>query len=230
MRILSSLCVLCSFCVLVSAAQATAQAPRQPPVKLQSGETIVPGECLTKEELDLNRGLQALTRPTIGVEQPNGDDPPRFNPQYLVGRWTIEGVVPDSPLSPAGEMTGIETVRHVDGCTYESTIEMKIPGGSFKVEALIVYDRQAGYMVRRERDSRGFELLKTGVVGGDSGGYFSHHWEAPLITYKGTRLSLKGTTFFASPDNYRLRMQLSAAGQPPMNYGTIWWRRDTSKK
>jgi hypothetical protein len=205
---------------------ALAQPERQPPVKLEPGETIVPGECLTKEELDLNRALQALTRPTIGVERPDGDDPLRFNPHYFVGKWTIEGVIPESALGPAGEMMGVETVRHVDSCIYESTTEIKAPGGTYKVDSLIVYDRQAGYMVRRERDSRGFELLKTGVVGGDPGGYFSHHWEAPAIAYKGTRLRLKGTTFLASPENYRLRMQLSPDGQSFTNYGTIWWRRE----
>ena len=198
----------------------------QPPVKLQPGETVVPGECLTKEELDLNRALLALTRPTVGVERPDSDDSPRFNPHYFVGTWTIEGVVPESPLGPAGEMTGTEKVRHVEGCTYESTAEIKTPAGAYKVDTVLVYDRQAGYLVRREKDSRGFELLKVGVVGGDAGGYYSHHWDAPAVTYKGARLHLKGSTFLASPDNFRLRMQLSADGQPPMNYGTIWWRRE----
>jgi hypothetical protein len=127
-------------------------------------------------------------------------------------------------------MTGVETVRRLDGCTYESTAEIKLPGGAFKVETLMVYDRVAGYLVRRERDGRGFELLKVGVVGGDPGGYFSHHWDAPLITYKKERLHLKGTTWFSSPDNYRLRMQLAVGSQPPVNYGTIWWRREGAKK
>jgi hypothetical protein len=225
------LCALCCLAVLVVVpvfAQPTAQ--REPPVKLQPGESAVPGQCLTKEELDLNRALRALTRPTVGVENPDGDDPLRFDPHYLVGRWTIEGVVPESPLSPAGDMTGVETVRHVDGCTYQAVAEMKTPGGAYKVESVIVYDRAAGYMVRREKDSRGFELLKVGVVGGDAGGYFSHHWNAPSVTYKGARLHLNGSTFFASPDNYRLRMQLAADGQAPMNYGTIWWRRDAAQR
>jgi hypothetical protein len=204
---------------------AAAQPTRQPPVKLQPGETTVAGECLTKEELDLNRALQALTRPTIGVEQADGDDALRFNPHYFLGKWTIDGVLPESPLGPAGEMTGVETVRHLDGCTYESTAQVKTPGGAYTIDSLIVYDRQAGYMVRRERDSRGFEVLKIGVVGGDAGGYFSHHWEAPAFRYKGAPLRVKGTTFLASPDNYRLRMQLSLDGKSFTNYGTIWWRR-----
>jgi hypothetical protein len=207
-----------------------AQPPRQPPVKLQPGETPVAGECLMKEELELNRALQALTRPTIGVEQPNGDDPLRFNPHYFIGTWTIEGVLPESPLAPAGEMTGVETIRHVDGCTYESAMQARVPEGAFTVKSLIVYDRQAGYMVRLEEDSRGFQLLKTGVVGGDAGGYSSHHWEAPAFTYQGKRLRLKGSTFLASPDNHRLRMQMSSDGQPFTNYGTIWWRREGAKR
>ena len=33
----------------------------QPSVKLQAGETAVPGECLSKEELDLNQRLHART-------------------------------------------------------------------------------------------------------------------------------------------------------------------------
>src|SRR5262245_28914629 len=71
----------------------------QPAVKIQAGETAVPGECLTKEELDLNQRLKALTRPTRGVEAgADSDDPIRFNPGYLVGKWNVEGVVPESPL------------------------------------------------------------------------------------------------------------------------------------
>jgi hypothetical protein len=216
------------FLVLLASA-VRSQTPLQPPVKLQPGETAVPGECLWKEELDLNRALQALTRPTIGVEQPDGDDQPQFNPHYFIGKWLIDGVVPESPLGAAGEITGVETIRHVDGCTYESAIQAKAPSGTFTVKSLMVYDRQAGYMVRLEQDSRGFQLLKTGVVGGDAGGYSSHHWEAPAFTYKGKRVRLKGTTFLASPDNHRLRMQISADGQPFTNYGTIWWRREGAK-
>jgi hypothetical protein len=208
-----------------------AQAAAQPTLKLQPGETAVPGECLTKEELELNRGLQALTRPTRGVEAgPNADDPLRFNPNYFVGKWTIEGVLPESPLGPAGDISGIDTVRHVSGCTYESVLQAKGPAGAFTVKSLMVYDRRAGYMVRQEQDSRGFQLLKTGVIGGDAGGYFSHHWEAVEFTFKGKRVRLQGSTFLSSPDNYRLRMQISVDGQPLTNYGTLWWTREGAKK
>jgi len=205
---------------------AQAPPPQEPPVKLRPGETAVAGECLTAEELDLIKGLQALKRPTRGSESANGDEPMRFNPNYFVGRWRIEGVLPDSPLGPAGEFTGIETVRHVEGCTYESTTQAKLSGASYTVKALMVYDRKAKYLVRLEQDSRGFQLLKTGPVGGDSGGYFTHYWEAPTFTHKGKKIRLTGSTFMASPVNNRLRMQITVDDQTSANYGTTWWRRE----
>jgi hypothetical protein len=216
--------------VVSLAAQSGKPAPAaQPSVKLQAGDTAVPGECLTKEELELNQRLKALTRPTRGVEAgPDSDDPLRFNPSYFVGKWNVEGVVPESPLGPAGEMSGVDTVRHLRDCTYESTLQVKGLGPAFTVKSLIVFDRQAGYIVKLEQDSRGFQLLETGVIGGDAGGYFSHHWQAPEITYKGKRLRLQGTSFFASPENYRVRMQMAVDDQPFTAYGTLWWRREGS--
>lgn len=113
--------VFVSSLVSVGAQSARPTPAEQPAVKLQAGETAVPGECLTKEELDFNKRLQALTRPTRGVEAgQEGDDPLRFNPGYLVGKWNVDGVVPESPLGPAGEMSGVDTVRHVRDCTYRA--------------------------------------------------------------------------------------------------------------
>src|SRR5262249_46752847 len=138
--------VIAPVVALASLVSLSAQAPRpapaaQPAVKLQAGETPVAGECLTKEELDLNQRLQALTRPTRGVEGgQDGDDPIRFNPGYLVGKWNVDGVIPESPLGPAGEMTAVDTVRHVRDCTYESTLQVKGLGPGFTVRSLIVFD------------------------------------------------------------------------------------------
>jgi hypothetical protein len=223
-----SLALTVSVLTLAAQSRETPRAGQQPTVKLQAGETPVQGQCLTKQELDLNRGLLALTRPTRGVElQQDADDPPRFNPQYLVGTWTIEGVLPESPLGPAGEIGAVETVRHLRDCTYEATLQAK-GTIAFTTKSLIVYDRHAGYMVRLEQDSRGFQIVKTGSVGGDTGGYFSHHWQGAEIAFKGKRVRLQGTSFFASPDNYRVRMQIAVDDQPPAAYGTIWWRREAS--
>ena len=98
------------------AAQTRAQIEAEPIQKLRSGETAVSGECLTREELDLLTGLNALRRPTVGVEG-DGDDPAPFDPHYFIGTWDIEGVLPDSALGEAGEFYGTETVRHLQGCS-----------------------------------------------------------------------------------------------------------------
>jgi hypothetical protein len=217
--------------VLAAATGLQAQQPpapaQEPSVKLQPGDTPVAGQCLSKEELELNRALSALKRPTRGVERgEEADDQPRFDPNYFVGKWTFEGVLPESPFGPAADFSGVQTIRHVEGCTYAVSVEAKAGDASFTTRSDIVYDRQARYMVWLERDSRGFELLKTGPLGGDAGGYFSHHWDALPISFRGRRIRLQGSTFVASPANYRLRMQISVDGQRLVNFGTIWFQRE----
>ena len=218
-------------CLLVAiAASAAAQTPAEleaePIVKLQPGESQVDGQCLTEQELDVIARLNALRRPTLGVEgDDEGDDPAPFDPHYFVGRWEVEGVLPDSPLAQSSELVGTETVRHVEGCTYASTIEASTFDGDVTVESILVYDRRMKYLVRLEEDSRGFELLKVGRVGGDPGGYFSHHWEAAPIERQGGRVRLAGRTFMLSPFHYDVRMRMSVDGEPFVNYGTLRWRR-----
>ena len=174
-------------------AQTPEEIAAEPIVKLEPGETPVPGQCLTQQALNLIDALNALRRPTLGVEaNGEGDDPAPFDPHYLVGEWTIEGVLPDSPLAPAGEFVGTEVVRHVEGCTYASTIEATVAGEAVTIEALMIYDRRARYLVRIEDDSRGFRLVKVGRVGGDPGGYFSHHWAARLSPGREARSAWPG--------------------------------------
>ena len=206
------------------AAQTPEQIEAEPIVKLQAGETPVEGQCLTQQELDLIDALNALRRPTVGAEA-DGDDPLPFDPHYLVGEWSIEGVLPDSPFAPSGEFIGTETVEHVGGCSYRSTIEATIAEEDVTIEALTVYDRQASYMVRVEDDSRGFRLVKVGRVGGDPGGYFSHHWEAPAVMRNGAEVRLTGRTYITSPFAYQIRMRISLDGGPFVNFGSVWWER-----
>lgn len=219
--------------MLVACAIAPAAAQRgdpraalAPAVKLQPGETPTAGQCLTREELDLNQRLRTLDRPSRGVEAgANADDTLRFDPNYLTGTWNVDGVVPESPLGPAGNLEGVDTVVHLRECTYESRLRVTGPGAPFTVVTRLVYHRLPGFLVNIEQDSRGFQLIKMGVLGGDAGGYFAHHWEAPEVTHKGKRIRLQGTSFFASPDNYRVRMRIAVDDQPFTAYGTLWWRR-----
>jgi hypothetical protein len=207
-------------------AQRGANAPLAPAVKLQPGETPVAGQCLTREELDLNQRLRTLDRPSRGVEAgANADESLRFDPNYFVGTWNVDGVVPESPLGPAGNVEGVDTVVHVRECTYESKLRVTGLGAPFTVVSRLLFHRVPGFLANIEQDSRGFQLIKLGVVGGDAGGYFTHHWEAPEITHKGKRIRLQGTSFFASPENYRVRMRIAVDDQPFTAYGTLWWRR-----
>lgn len=222
--------IACTVLLIVAAApaaaQTTAQIEAEPIVKLQPGETLTPDQCLSQQELALIDALNALRRPTVGVERDGeGDDPAPFDPHYLVGTWHIEGVLPESPLAPAGFFEGTETVRHVGGCTYESTVEAAVDDAPVTIAALMIYDRRANYLVRIEDDSRGFRLVKVGRVGGDPGGYFSHHWEAAPITREGAGIRLRGRTYMTSPFAYQVRTRISTDDGPFVNFGSVWWER-----
>lgn len=199
----------------------TQSGPTPPtPIARALGETSVAGKCLFKEDLDLIEAQRALKRTTL-----NNDAPAPFNPDYLIGRWAFEYDMPDSALGPAGQISGTETIQQVDGCLYEGTTQSKGPAGAFTIKSTIVYDPSAHYMVVLERDSRGFDILKSGRVGGDSGGYYTHHWQAAPLTFKGKKVRLKGTTFMASPLNFRVRTEMSEGNDPFVNLGTVWMQR-----
>jgi hypothetical protein len=211
------------------AGQSPEQIKAEPIVKLKAGDTAVPGQCLSKEQLDLITGLNALRRPTVGLEE-NGDDPIPFDPHYLVGSWRIDGLLADSALGAGGEFAGTETVRAVDPCVFESTVQGKSADGPFTIKTTTAYDRRNTYLVRLEDDSRGFRLLKMGHVGGDAGGYFAHYWEAPPVVRGRTTIRLKGRTLMWSPEAYRVQMQISENGGPFTNIGTLSWLRQTRSK
>jgi hypothetical protein len=214
--------------VLASALQAVAQTPAQieaePILKLQPGETAVPGECLTQQELDLLAGLRTLRRPTVGVEG-DGDDQAPFNPHYFVGAWKVEGVLSESPLGESTEFYGTEVFRHVGECNYESTLKATTVGGDVTIESRLMYDRRASYLVRLEDDSRGVEFVKIGRIGGDPGGYYSHHWQAAPVTSQGQQVRLTGRTFMLSPFRYEIQTRISVDGGPFVNFGTVRWER-----
>ena len=102
------------------------------------------------------------------------------------------------------------------------------PAGAFTIKSTLVYDPSVRYLVILERDSRGFEVLKQGRVGGDSGGYFTHHWAAAPFTVKGKKVRLKGNTFMASPANFRVRTEIAEGDDPFVSMGTVWVQRQAA--
>ena len=201
-------------------AQSALEQSNQPLLVRATGETPVPGKCIFKEDLDLIAARRALKRTTL-----NNDAEAPFDPDYLVGRWTFEYDLPESALGAGGQISGTETVQYKDGCLYEGTTQAKGPNGAFTVKSTMVYDPSAHYMLVQEQDSRGFEVLKYGRVGGDSGGFYTHLWQAVPFTFHGKKVSLKGSTFMASPGNYRVRTQISEGDDPFVNLGTVWMKR-----
>ena len=178
-------------------------------------------QCLSNDDLELIAKLKALTRATT-----EKDPPPPFNPDYFVGTWAMEWDAPETPLAPEGMHTGTVTFKHVDGCFYEGDLAATGPGGAaYKARIQIMYDPAAKYLTWIETDSRGYTLFKPGMIGADSGGYFTHYFETQAFKAGSKTLHLKGSTFLASPMNFRIRRSLSENGEPYMNIGEMWFRK-----
>ncbi|HVZ23272.1 MAG TPA: hypothetical protein VG871_19500 [Vicinamibacterales bacterium] len=180
-------------------------------------------QCLSDADLELIATLKALTRPT----RPDDPSPP-FNPDYFVGTWAMEYEAPDTPLAAAGMHTGTATFRHVDGCYYEGELKAMDPDGAgYATTIQVMYDPIAKYLTWIEVDSRGYTLFKPGTIGADSGGYFTHYFETQAFraSKNGPELHVKGSTFLASPSNFRIRRSLSVDGDAYMNIGEMWFRK-----
>ena len=188
------------------------------------GETKLPGpHCLTDAQRKTNADLKALERPTT-TEDPSWI----FDPDYLVGTWTIDWSGPETPLGT--EVTGTLTIAHVEGCDYEGTLDAKSLEGPFTAQVLIQADPEHQWLTWTEIDSRGFVMVRSGPVGGDLGGYFNHSWNrVAAVTLKGKKLRLFGSTFFASPGAFQLRAQLSVDGGPVRSMGTVWFRKGRTR-
>jgi hypothetical protein len=178
-------------------------------------------QCLSADEIELAAKLKALTRPTT-----EKDPPPPFDPDYFVGTWAMEWDAPDTPLAAEGLHAGTLTIKRVDACYYEGTLRAKAPAGTpYSATIQLMYDPAAKYLTWVEIDSRGYTLLKSGTIGADSGGYFTHYFETQGFTVGKQLLHLKGSTLLASPSNFRVRRALSTNGAPYMNLGEMWFRK-----
>jgi hypothetical protein len=148
--------------------------------------------------------------------------------EYFLGKWTFEWTMPDSALGPGGEVTGTTIVTKVDERFYEAVSEGKGPAGAFKVRELWAYHRDNKALARQVSDSRGFNYLQFGTIGGDLGGIYNILLDSSPFTANGKSVRLRTTLRLLSPLNFRVAASLSVDGGPYANLGNPWWRKDLS--
>ena len=167
--------------------------------------------------------------PTLGRHTEHGDEVPLLDfDSYFVGKWTFEWTLPDSPLGPAGDVTGTTIITKLGDAFYEANTEGKGPAGSFTAKEVWAYQRENKTVARHVVESRGFSYLQSGGVGGDLGGIFNLHLESAPFMANGKSVRFKSSLRLLSPLNYRVAMSLSVDGGPFTNLGNPWWRKDLS--
>src|SRR4029453_11779779 len=144
---------------------------------------------------------------------------------YFVGKWTFEWSMPESPLGPAGTYSGTTTVSKIDATFYEAITEGEGPSGAFKVRELIAYHKENKTLARQVSDSRGFNYLQFGPVGGDLGGIYNIHFDSAPFTVNGKSVRVRHVLRLLSPLNYRVASSISVDGGPFTNLGSPWWRK-----
>jgi hypothetical protein len=106
--------------------------------------------------------------------------------------------------------------------------EGKGPAGAFKARELWAYHRDNKVLARQVTDSRGYNYLQFGTIGGDLGGIYNILLDSASFVANGKAVRLRSTLRLLSPLNYRVAVALSVDGGPYTNLGNPWWRKDLS--
>src|SRR5512141_205333 len=107
--------------------------------------------------------------PELGRATESSDQVPLFNfdEYFLGGKWKFEWLVPETPLGPAGSITGTTTYTAVEGGKfYQARTEGTGPAGRFTITERIAYQKDHQTISRYITNSRGFSYLQTATVGG----------------------------------------------------------------
>jgi hypothetical protein len=179
-------------------------------------------QCLSNEQLEKMKKGWGLDRPSA-----LGDAEARsiFDPDYFIGKWKFEWNVPDFSVATGGLYKGTYTIKRLEGCFYDGTMEVEGPDGRYTGTMLLAYDPRSNYLTWYESDSRGLSLLKVGPVGGDPGGYFTWSWETPPVTVKGETVRFAGTLLISAKDSFRYRPSISMDGKEWVSYGNPWFTK-----
>lgn len=168
--------------------------------------------------------------PPLGRPTQSTDEVPLLDfESYFMGRWDFEWTVPDSPLGPAGPISGSTTYRAVGEGTYETESTAEGPSGPYTIKERIGYQKEKKTLTKQVTDSRGYSYTSTATVGGDLGGIYNILYESEPFTASGKTVRLKETVRLLSPYNYRVSLSISVDGGPYTNYGNPWWRKRSEK-
>lgn len=169
--------------------------------------------------------------PDLGRPTRPGDEQPPFNfGEYFVGRWTFEWDAPDGPLGSSALIKGEVVYKPLEGPFFEATTTASSPGGPLVIKETIAYRLEGKTASRYVTDSRGFSYMQQASVGGDLGGYFNLYFEGSPFSFKGRTIRIKNAIRTTSPLRYRNIVSVSTDGGPFVNYGTIWFEKDASRK
>ena len=185
---------------------------------------LAPATALTQPQQQRPEGQI----PDRGRPTESGDEIPFFDyDAYFPGTWEFEWRVPESPLGSGGMIEGTEVyATSEDGRYYTSRIDARGPDGPFTTDSRIVYLAAQKVFARYDTDSRGFDIFRTGRVGGDLGGFYTIHYETPSFEVNGEQVQLRMTTRMVSPVNYRVEARISIDGGPFTNFGNAWWTKN----
>ena len=168
--------------------------------------------------------------PTLGRPTKPDDPAPILDfGAYFNGTWHFTWDYPDSPLGPAGAITGTTVFKPIDDSTFEAVSNATGEGGVVTVRETIRYQRDKQTISREVTDSRGFSYKQTGTVAGDLGGQFTIRMESAPFVFNKQTVRLKSVQRLLSPLNYRTQTTIAVDDGPFENYGNPWWKKDASR-
>ena len=145
---------------------------------------------------------------------------------YFLGVWAFEWLVPESPLGPAGEITGTTTYSPIGGRFYRAETRALGPEGPFTVTERIAYHKENRTVARWIADSRGFSYMQVAAVGGDLGGFYNLHFESEPFAVKGRTIRVRDSMRLVSPVNYRVSTTIAVDAGRFTNFGNPWFKKN----
>lgn len=207
--------LLCGLALIV-AVSATSGA-RQTPGGAQAPARDTPAPQVEKPKSQ----VPTLGRPT----RPDDPVPLLDFIAYFNGSWAFTWDYPDSPLGPAGVLSGTTTYQARDEKFFEAVTEAESANGTVRIREVIGYLRDRQTLARTVADSRGFTYTQIGTVGGDLGGQFTIRFEGSPFPHNGRTVRLNSVMRLLSPLNYRTQTTISVDGGPFTNFGNPWWKK-----